>query len=77
VLRQPGVQAALKKHYGISDTNLVMVGYLERRHYGSEGRSNQAFGRPLCFVRTDPTDQWLPKPIEGIRAGRRSEHHER
>lgn len=67
VLASPDFKAALKKHYGISDTSLVMVDIWSAGNYGSEEDRTKRLARPLCFVRTDPTDNGYAKPIEGIR----------
>ena len=67
VLASPEFQAALKKQYGITDTSLVMVDIWSAGYYGSEEERTQRLTRPLCFLRTDPTDNGYAKPIEGIR----------
>lgn len=67
VLASPEFKAALKKHYGLSDTSLVMVDIWSAGNYGSEEDRTKRLARPLCFVRTDPTDNGYAKPIEGIR----------
>jgi primary-amine oxidase len=67
VLASPEFKAALKKHYGLNDTSLVMVDIWSAGNYGSEEDRTRRLARPLCFVRTDPTDNGYAKPIEGIR----------
>ncbi len=73
-LRSPEFKAALKKQYGIDDTRLVMVDIWSAGNYGSEEDRTRRLARPLCFLRSDPTDNGYARPIEGIAAGRRSEH---
>jgi primary-amine oxidase len=67
VLRSPEFKAALKKHLGIDDTSLVMVDIWSAGNYGSEEDSTRRLARPLCFLRTDPTDNGYARPIEGLR----------
>ncbi len=67
VLASPEFAAALKKHYGIDDTRLVMVDIWSAGNYGTEEDRTRRLARPLCFVRTDPTDNGYAKPIEGLR----------
>ncbi len=67
VLSSPEFQAALKKHYGITDIRLVMVDIWSAGYYGQEEERSRRLARPLCFVRTDPTDNGYVKPIEGLR----------
>jgi primary-amine oxidase len=67
VLASPEFKAALKKQYGIDDTKLVMVDIWSAGNYGSEEDRTRRLARPLCFVRTDPTDNGYAKPIEGLR----------
>jgi len=67
VLASPEFKAVLKKHYGIDDTRLVMVDIWSAGNYGSEEDRTRRLARPLCFLRTDPTDNGYAKPIEGIR----------
>jgi len=58
---------ALQRHYGISDTSLVMVDIWSAGNYGSEEDRSRRLTRPLCFLRSDPTDNGYARPIEGIR----------
>jgi primary-amine oxidase len=67
VLASPEFKTALKKHYGIEDTRLVMVDIWSAGYYGEEEERGRRLARPLCFIRTDPTDNGYAKPIEGIR----------
>src|SRR5437667_3027053 len=67
VLASEEFRAALKKHYGIEDTKLVMVDIWSAGNYGSEEDSTRRLARPLCFVRSDPTDNGYARPIEGLR----------
>ena len=67
MLASPEFKAALKKHYGIDDTALVMVDIWSAGNYGSEEDRTRRLARPLCFLRTDPTDNGYARPIEGLR----------
>lgn len=67
VINSPEFKAALKKHHGIEDTSLVMVDIWSAGNYGSEEDRTLRLARPLCFLRTDPTDNGYVRPIEGIR----------
>jgi primary-amine oxidase len=67
VLRSPEFLAALRKHYGNVDPSLVMVDIWSAGNYGSPEEAQRRLARPLCFVRTDPTDNGYARPIEGIR----------
>ena len=67
VLESPEFQAALLKQYGIADTSLVMVDIWSAGNYGAAEESTMRLARPLCFLRTDPTDNGYVRPIEGIR----------
>jgi primary-amine oxidase len=67
VLKSPEFAAALKKDYGITDTKLVMVDIWSAGYYGNAEEHGMRLARPLCFVRTDPTDNGYVRPIEGIR----------
>ena len=55
------------KEYGITDTSLIMVDIWSAGYYGHEEEKNMRLTRPLCFVRTDPTDNGYARPIEGLR----------
>ncbi|MFL5244585.1 MAG: primary-amine oxidase [Gemmataceae bacterium] len=67
VLASPEFKVALKKHYGMDNTSLVMVDIWSAGNYGSEEDRTRRLARPLCFVRQDPTDNGYAKPIEGLR----------
>jgi primary-amine oxidase len=67
VLVSPEFRAALKKQYGIEDTSLVMVDIWSAGNYGEPEESNRRLARPLCFLRSDATDNGYARPIEGIR----------
>ncbi len=67
VLNSPKFLAALERHYGVTDTSLVMVDIWSAGYYGAEEERTQRLTRPLCFLRSDPTDNGYAKPIEGIR----------
>jgi primary-amine oxidase len=67
VLASPEFRAALKKHYGIDDTRLVMVDIWSAGYYGAEEERTRRLARPLCFLRADPTDNGYARPIEGLR----------
>jgi primary-amine oxidase len=67
VINSPLFKAALKKQYGIEDTKLVMVDIWSAGNYGSEEDRTRRLARPLCFVRTDPTENGYARPIEGLR----------
>jgi primary-amine oxidase len=67
VLNSPVFADALKRHYGLTDTTLVMVDIWSAGYYGNHEEKGMRLTRPLCFVRTDPTDNGYARPIEGIR----------
>jgi primary-amine oxidase len=67
VLDSREFRAALKKHCGIDDPSLVMVDIWSAGYYGDEEEKSQRLARPLCFVRSDPTDNGYARPIEGLR----------
>ncbi|HLV87908.1 MAG TPA: primary-amine oxidase [Candidatus Sulfotelmatobacter sp.] len=67
VLRSPEFIAALRTHYGDVDPSLVMVDIWSAGNYGSKEDSERRLARPLCFLRSDPTDNGYARPIEGIR----------
>jgi len=66
VLNSPEFRQALKQ-YGVTDPSLVMVDIWSAGYYGSEEEKNIRLARPLCFLRTDPTDNGYARPIEGLR----------
>ena len=67
VLASPEFRAALKKHHGLEDTSLVMVDIWSAGNYGADEDGTRRLARPLCFLRSDPTDNGYARPIEGIR----------
>jgi primary-amine oxidase len=67
VLASPEFKAALRKHYGVDDASLVMVDIWSAGNYGSEEDRTRRLARPLCFLRSDPTDNGYARPIEGLR----------
>ncbi|MCA9013439.1 MAG: hypothetical protein KDB01_27000, partial [Planctomycetaceae bacterium] len=67
VLESAEFKAALLRHCGTDDTSLVMVDIWSAGNYGSTEDSSLRLARPLCFLRTDPTDNGYARPIEGIR----------
>ena len=67
VLASEEFRAALKEHCGIEDTSLVMVDIWSAGNYGSEEDRTRRLARPLCFLRTDRTDNGYARPIEGVR----------
>ncbi|MFO0426423.1 MAG: primary-amine oxidase [Planctomyces sp.] len=67
VLNSPEFREALKRHCGIDDTSLVMVDIWSAGNYGEAEESKTRLARPLCFLRTDPTDNGYARPIEGLR----------
>jgi primary-amine oxidase len=67
VLASEAFKAALLKHHGITDTSLVMVDIWSAGNYGSEEDRSRRLTRPLCFLRSDATDNGYARPIEGIR----------
>lgn len=67
VLASPEFKAALKKHYGVEDTRLVMVDIWSAGNYGSDEDKTRRLARPLCFLRCDATDNGYARPIEGLR----------
>lgn len=67
VLASDEFKQALKRQYGIDDTSLVMVDIWSAGNYGSEEDRTRRLARPLCFLRTDPTDNGYVRPIEGLR----------
>ena len=67
VLASPEFRAALKRHTGVDDTSLVMVDIWSAGNYGAEEDRTRRLARPLCFLRSDPTDNGYVRPIEGLR----------
>jgi primary-amine oxidase len=67
VLASPEFLAKLEEHYGITDSSLVMVDIWSAGNYGTEEDRTHRLARPLCFLRSDPTDNGYARPIEGLR----------
>jgi primary-amine oxidase len=67
VLASAEFKAALKRQYGLEDASLVMVDIWSAGNYGSEEDATRRLARPLCFVRTDATENGYVRPIEGLR----------
>ncbi len=67
VLNDAAFADAIKRHHGITDTALVMVDIWSAGFYGNAEEKGMRLARPLCFVRSDPTDNGYARPIEGIR----------
>jgi primary-amine oxidase len=67
VLANPEFRAALSRHCGTDDVNLVMVDIWSAGNYGSPEEGAMRLARPLCFLRRDPTDNGYAHPIEGLR----------
>jgi primary-amine oxidase len=67
VLGSDEFRDALKQHHGITDTSLVMVDIWSAGNYGSDEDRSKRLARPLCFLRSDLTDNGYARPIEGIR----------
>lgn len=67
VLRSKEFQRLILEHYGIDDVNRVMVDIWSSGYYGEEEERTRRLARPLCFVRSDPTDNGYTHPIEGLR----------
>ncbi len=67
VIASPEFRAALERHYGPVDPALVMVDIWSAGNYGSDEDRTRRLARPLCFLRSDPTDNGYARPLEGIR----------
>jgi primary-amine oxidase len=67
VLASEEFRAALERHFGVTDTSLVMVDFWSAGNYGEPEEREFRLARPLCFLRTDPTDNGYARPIEGVR----------
>jgi primary-amine oxidase len=67
VIASPEFRVKLKEHTGCDDTSLVMVDIWSAGNYGAEEESSRRLARPLCFLRTDATDNGYVRPIEGLR----------
>jgi primary-amine oxidase len=67
VLRSVQFQELIREYYGIDDVNRVMVDIWSSGYYGQEEERTRRLARPLCFARSDPTDNGYTRPIEGLR----------
>jgi len=67
VIASPEFRAVLRSHYGDVDPALVMVDIWSAGNYGSVEDNTRRIARPLCFLRSDPTDNGYARPLEGIR----------
>ena len=67
VLASPLFREALQRLYGIDDASLVMVDIWSAGNYGAAEDTTRRLARPLCFLRSDPTDNGYARPLEGIR----------
>lgn len=67
VLASSEFKAALKRYCGVDDSRLVMVDIWSAGNYGAEEDRTRRLARPLCFLRSDPTDNGYVRPIEGLR----------
>lgn len=67
VLASEQFRKALKAHTGVDDTSRVMVDIWSAGYYGDADEEGRRLARPLCFLRTDPTDNGYVRPIEGLR----------
>lgn len=67
VLASDLFREALTRHYGVSDTSLVMVDIWSAGNYGSAEDRSLRLARPLCFLRKEPGENGYAHPIEGIR----------
>lgn len=67
VLASPVFREAVAKKYGITDMQLIMVDIWSAGNYGAAEESTMRLARPLCFIRTDATDNGYARPIEGLK----------
>jgi primary-amine oxidase len=67
VLRSVEFQKLVRENYGIEDINRVMIDIWSSGYFGQEEERTRRLARPLCFVRSDPTDNGYTHPIEGLR----------
>ncbi|CAF0894548.1 unnamed protein product [Didymodactylos carnosus] len=67
VLQSQEFHDMVKKNYGIEDMSLIMCDIWSAGYYGEEEERSNRLARPLCFVRSDPTDNGYTRPIEGLR----------
>ena len=67
VMSNPEFKALLKEHYAIEDTSLIMVDIWSAGYYGAEEERTLRLARPLCFLRSAPTDNGYARPLEALR----------
>ena len=67
VIHSEEFQAALKRHYGDVNPELVMVDIWSAGNYGSDEDRSLRLARPLCFLRSAPGENGYVHPLEGIR----------
>jgi primary-amine oxidase len=67
VLASAEFKEALKRHTGSDDSSLVMVDIWSAGNYGTAEDSTHRLARPLCFLRSDASDNGYVRPIEGLR----------
>ena len=67
VIHSEQFQAALKRHHGDVNPELVMVDIWSAGNYGSAEDRSLRLARPLCFLRSAPGENGYAHPIEGIR----------
>jgi len=65
VKANPDFRAALRKR-GITNLDLVMVDPWPAGHYNIEEEKGLRLVRPLCWIRSSPTDNGYAHPIEGV-----------
>ena len=76
VLASPEFKAALKKHYGIDDTQLVMVDIWSAGNYGTRGRPHAPAGPAAVLPPHRPDRQRLRPAHRRAAAGGRSQRDE-
>lgn len=62
VKASPLFHEALKR-LGVTDPELVMVDCWSAGNFGSEGDNTLRLARPLCFLRSDPSDNGYARPL--------------
>ncbi len=67
VIHSEEFRAALQRHYGNVNPELVMVDIWSAGNYGSEEDRSLRLARPLCFLRSAPGANGYAHPLEGIR----------
>lgn len=66
VLASPEFREALLRH-GITTPDLVTVDIWTVGNYGATEESTMRLARPLCFLKSDATDNAYARPIEGLK----------